>query len=779
MFSSKIRSLLAYAAQNTPGVIPYLRKFGVKSTIRQTYLALVAWRRSFWVVEIADKDFVRIPELSNECEVLVVSGDPSSASHTYRVDNFISAFLAQGVVAQWIDIPTLRSIESLTRNIRIVIFWRTNLDLSDIKCMQKRTNGISPKIFYDIDDITFDPEVYTLENVDGLNSVGRTERQFLLKTLTAQQSKQITQSDAGIAPTQGISESFAKYGLESNIIPIVIPRWMEKQAESINVAGASRGKSSRLDLRIVYASGSKSHGMDFQAAWGALKKFLSESPNSTLTIIGHSPIEEADVPKEIREAVKFVDFVKHQDLLSSLSLYNLQIAPVEVGNPFVEGKSATKFMQGAAIGLPTIASPAQAFREVIDHGKNGWLAETEDDWAASLHAASTATNWLAVSQRAKEDYLAKHTVDAIIEPLREVLVGAKQEFARVLEASQHGRSIKQIVWVLPDLPAGSGGHRNVLRFANFLPKSKYKCKVLVLNSSQSDVELMSFVAEHYGFMGFEVTRDRSVVDGASHVFATHHSTVDFVKKYSPADASTCYLVQDFESYFYPMSAQYLHALDSYFDTSLNVICSGPWMSGKIKELTGRSVPYFDFPVARAIYNQGSVGERAGVLFFAKADTPRRLFDLGIQGLRLFKSWNPGVEITLFGGSASQMKEFEGEFNVLGRLDTIEELGDLYRKSAVGMVFSTTNPSLVPYEMMACGLPVVDVAVRSDGFSKYGTPATAVLAEANATSLALRLTQLVSDKKLRDQTAAGATAFVENFPDEVDTSVIMSAFIDAL
>ena len=35
-----------------------------------------------------------------------------------------------------------------------------------------------------------------------------------------------------------------------------------------------------------------------------------------------------------------------------------------------------------------------------------------------------------------------------------------------------------------------------------------------------------------------------------------------------------------------------------------------------------------------------------------------------------------------------------------------------------MVFSTTNPSLVPYEMMACGLPVIDLKTDISIYS-YG------------------------------------------------------------
>ena len=36
------------------------------------------------------------------------------------------------------------------------------------------------------------------------------------------------------------------------------------------------------------------------------------------------------------------------------------------------------------------------------------------------------------------------------------------------------------------------------------------------------------------------------------------------------------------------------------------------------------------------------------------------------------------------------------------------LADLYRRATVGVVFSATNYSLIPHEMMACGLPVVEL-----------------------------------------------------------------------
>ena len=52
------------------------------------------------------------------------------------------------------------------------------------------------------------------------------------------------------------------------------------------------------------------------------------------------------------------------------------------------------------------------------------------------------------------------------------------------------------------------------------------------------------------------------------------------------------------------------------------------------------------------------------------------------------------------------------------LPTLHDLADLYRNATLGIVFSTTNPSLVPYEMMACGCPVADLDANN-ALAKYG------------------------------------------------------------
>ena len=80
-----------------------------------------------------------------------------------------------------------------------------------------------------------------------------------------------------------------------------------------------------------------------------------------------------------------------------------------------------------------------------------------------------------------------------------------------------------------------------------------------------------------------------------------------------------------------------------------------------------------------------------------------------------------------------------------------ELAALYSGCDAGLVLSLTNPSLVPFEMMACRCPVVEMrSEQSEELLSDGE--TALLADPLPEKLAQAILQLVQNKTLRQHIA---------------------------
>jgi glycosyltransferase involved in cell wall biosynthesis len=88
----------------------------------------------------------------------------------------------------------------------------------------------------------------------------------------------------------------------------------------------------------------------------------------------------------------------------------------------------------------------------------------------------------------------------------------------------------------------------------------------------------------------------------------------------------------------------------------------------------------------------------------------------------------------------------------------EELARLYGEATVGVVLSMTNPSLVPTEMLACGLPVVDVA--SDAMvTTFGHDGPIRLADFDPLALAGANNALLADPAERARRSAAGLDWV--------------------
>lgn len=72
-----------------------------------------------------------------------------------------------------------------------------------------------------------------------------------------------------------------------------------------------------------------------------------------------------------------------QTEVTSIASFDIGIMPL-VDEPFERGKCGYKLIQYMACGLPVVASPVGVNRQLVEHGVNGFLAETPEQWEQAL-----------------------------------------------------------------------------------------------------------------------------------------------------------------------------------------------------------------------------------------------------------------------------------------------------------------------------------------------------------------------------------------------------------
>jgi len=103
--------------------------------------------------------------------------------------------------------------------------------------------------------------------------------------------------------------------------------------------------------------------------------------------LGSLPIldfEEFPALRGLEDRIEWRDLVPLERLPDEVARFDINLAPLEVGNPFCEAKSELKFFEAALSGVATIASPTGPFRRAIRNGETGFLASTPGEWSDAL-----------------------------------------------------------------------------------------------------------------------------------------------------------------------------------------------------------------------------------------------------------------------------------------------------------------------------------------------------------------------------------------------------------
>lgn len=328
---------------------------------------------------------------------------------------------------------------------------------------------------------------------------------------------------------------------------------------------------------------------------------------------------------------------------------------------------------------------------------------------------------------------------------------------------------KTIAWLIPSLIEGSGGHRTMLQHAHALEQAGYVCH-LYIEGSGAQESAAAQVEKLFGYRFPSVRFGWEAIGPVDLAIATIWYSAAVVRDL-PFDCVRAYFVQDYEALFNPMGDTYLMAENSY-RYGLVPVTIGRWLRHELFSRFAVPAWHFEFGADHAVYRPlaGHRREQA-VCFIYQPDKPRRCSRIGIEALGIVRHLRPDVKIYLYGSAQSEKGHIWFEHEHLGLL-SLQDCNALYNRCAVGLCLSSSNPSRIPFEMMAAGLPVVELWRENN---RHDLPDSAVsLSEQTPESLAENILRLLDDEQARARMSEAGIAFMQDRPLERETREFISA-----
>jgi glycosyltransferase involved in cell wall biosynthesis len=318
-----------------------------------------------------------------------------------------------------------------------------------------------------------------------------------------------------------------------------------------------------------------------------------------------------------------------------------------------------------------------------------------------------------------------------------------------------------IAWVLPPWEIGSGGHTTIFRLVREMELRGHRCALYVFDPDGSKrragEDLRREIVEHFVPIDAPVSYGLEGFQAADVAIATEWRTA-FPVRDLPGCLEKVYLVQDHEPEFYATSSQSIWAEESY-RMGYRCVAYTPWMADVLNRRYGVEARWFECGTDTDTYRFASEdGREPGlVAVYARQETERRAVELALAGLGTLFERRPGLRVVLFGALFGLKAPFPCED--LG-VRPPRELAELYRRASAGVVFSLTTHSLVAQEMMASGLPLVELEGANVSSALGPSGELVELAERTPDAVAGALERLLDDRARAAAMARRARQFVE-------------------
>lgn len=156
-----------------------------------------------------------------------------------------------------------------------------------------------------------------------------------------------------------------------------------QEKDSKILARPAGGKNQKPQfIRVGYLSGTPSHNKDFATITDALLSLFERYSQMRLVLAG--PLDTESALQRYADRIERVAFVPREELFGVIARLDINLAPLEIGNPFCESKSELKWFEAGIVGVPTVAAATRTFCEALTDGVDGFVAKDTVEWQEKL-----------------------------------------------------------------------------------------------------------------------------------------------------------------------------------------------------------------------------------------------------------------------------------------------------------------------------------------------------------------------------------------------------------
>lgn len=319
-------------------------------------------------------------EISKSLMVLQVNA--MAPSEQYRVHNVFEQLELSAIPHKLLSLSELEDNPDRTEAVffeaSFIIFHRTAYtSLLGKLCADARRRGVT--LVYETDDLIFFPHIDPCW-VDGLRHLPPHEV-FHYYEGVERYKRMMQLCDVGLFSTTFLAALAQKMGLRRSwVLRNALGRpFLEAADRAYQQRQLQKGSGK---VRLGYSSGTKTHDRDFAEFASVLLRVMERNANIELAILGH-----LELPEHFRllgSRIRHYTHVPWVQVPEILATFDINLAPLELVNPFCRAKSELKYFEAGIMGIPTIASCTDEFRYAIENGKNGFLVSNEVELEDSL-----------------------------------------------------------------------------------------------------------------------------------------------------------------------------------------------------------------------------------------------------------------------------------------------------------------------------------------------------------------------------------------------------------